>query len=1181
MAAENDGSPARLLPAFVGRERELAELRAGLADTVAGRGRLFLISGEPGIGKTRLAEEVCTDAAATGAAVVWGRCWEGGGAPAYWPWVQVFRRLGGELETAELRAVVGDAAAEIAAFAPELAARVGVIHSPAAPRALESEQERFPLFDATAGILRRLAARRPLVLVLDDLHAADQPSLLLLEFVARDLRDSRLLLLGTYREIEAQRDAERARLLHGAARSGTRLPLGGLSREQVERLVRAALPPSGEERRAGELAERIFRSTGGNPFFVDEVLRLVLAAPPGQTSELPLPHGVRDAVRERIRPLSPLCRRMLDAAAVLGHEFDLSLLDAIDGDGESRTARLDAIGEAETNGVITRSSGTLARYAFVHALIRETLYDEVAPAERARLHWAVVEALARPGSASGDEPLAELAHHALRGVAAGDAARAVDYAVRAGERATAQLAYEEAAGCFRQALEGLAFMEDAQPLRRAELLLACGEAEAQAWNTSSAQQSFDSAAALARELRGREPELAGDLLARAALGFGRTGLGVPRGGRTDPALVARLEEAVAALGPNRPALRARVLARLAVELYYSDATARRGELASEAAQLARECGDPSTLAYVLTAQHFALWDSPGVDWRLALADEAVRTAQRAGEPDTEVVARLWHLLDVVEKGDVHRWERELDQLEAVARALRQPRSICFALTTRAMRALWHSRFDEVDAFGLQALAIGERAQDTGAAVNYTIQRIAVMRARGEHEALLPEVELLAQGMPGNPNVDCMRTLLHADLGHIEEARRGFERLAADDFAELRSANGLFNILVWVAEICARVGDRDRARVLEREIRPRAHTNLAFNPRILHGPGTHWLGLLAATLDRADEAVELLTNAAARSRSIGGDAAAAWSDLELARVLIARDGQGDRANASDLLACAASVAEAFGLGLLARHTLEVGAAMEQRSAATAMRASAGAAAGGHGPQTSARVIRFPTKASRRPPLAEAAAGGGSPRYVLRREGEFWTASDGDTVLRLKDTKGLRYIAQLLRDPDREFHVLDLIAAERDGAGADGASIGGTGEAQLHTLGMHATADAEVGDRILDPQARTAYQRRLEDLRDDLEEATRNNDPGRAGQAREEMDFIARELARAVGLGGRNRTSSSGAERARINVTRAVKAVVRRISEENPNLGLYLATTIHTGTFCSYRPDPRLKVIWKLS
>lgn len=207
--------------------------------------------------------------------------------------------------------------------------------------------------------------------------------------------------------------------------------------------------------------------------------------------------------------------------------------------------------------------------------------------------------------------------------------------------------------------------------------------------------------------------------------------------------------------------------------------------------------------------------------------------------------------------------------------------------------------------------------------------------------------------------------------------------------------------------------------------------------------------------------------------------------------------------------------------------------------------------------------------------------GSGPYLFRREGEFWTASDGETLVRLKDSKGLHYIAQLLRDPEREFHVLDLIVGERDRLGESAASLAAAGEAQLLTLGMHATADADAGSRILDAQARTEYQRRLADLREELDEATRFNDPGRAEHAREEIEFIARELARAVGLGGRDRSTSSGAERARINVTRAVKAVIRRIARGNANLGRYLETTIHTGTFCSYRPDPRMEVTWTLA
>ncbi len=1173
MAVDSNDFPARLLHAFVGRERELAELRAGFAAADAGRGCLYLIAGEPGIGKTRLAEEAVAASVTNGAIAVWGRCWEGGGAPAYWPWLQIFRCLAAVLSPAALRDAVGDSAAIVAPLAPDLVARAGCDVIPAKAHALESEQERFPLFDAASGLLRRLAEQQPLVLLLDDLHAADDPSLLLLEFLSRELRSTRLSVIGTYRDLEVQRDAIRSRLLHAAARNGHRLPLGGLSPDEVESLVRTALGADGAAR-ATRLAARIFASTEGNPFFVDEVLRLVVDAAEDERGDLPLPQGVRDAVRERLRPLSPACRRLLTGAAVIGREFDLALLAAIDGETARRTALLDAVGEAAATGIVAALPEALGRYSFAHALFRETLYDEIAPGERARLHWAVAEALASRAATSGDEPLDELAHHALRGVAVGDTGRAVDYATRAGQRAMTQLAYEDAAAYFRQALDALTLAGDGDLARRAELLLACGEADAQAWNTTSAQENFDRAAAVARRLREHDRSAAAELLARAALGYGRTGIGVPRGSRTDPALVARLEEAVQALGQEQPALRARVLARQAVELYYSDAAERRAELAAEAARLAHHCGDVSTLAYVVSAQHFATWDSPDVVRRLALAEEAVRIAQLAGEQDTESVARLWRVLDIVEAGEFERWPRELDELEALARAMRQPRSICFALTARAMRALWYSRFDEVEALGQQAIAIGQRAQDTAAMINYGLQRFAVLRARGEHDVLLPEVDLWAQQLPDSPVVDCARTVLYADLGRTDEARSFLARLADDDFAALRRVNGLYNVICWVADACARLGDRDAGLLLERDLRPRLAANLAFAPRILFGPAAHWLGLLVALRDEHDEAVALFEDAAERSRGGGGAAAAAWSDLELARVLMARGEAGDEDRARALLRDAAAVADELGLGFLARRAQEE-IAIASRSAAAALRAGAGG-----GAATAGRLLQFPSRGDRLRPVGERQADGAA-RYVLRREGDFWTASDGGAVLRLKDSKGLHYIAQLLREPDREFHVLDLVAAD-NGARAEvaAAALGSAADAQLQALGMHRTIDAEAGERVLDARARTAYQRRLEDLQDELEEATRFNDPGRAGRAREEIEFIARELARAVGIGQRDRSTASGAERARVNVTRAVKAVIRRIERGNGNLGRYLDTTIHTGTFCSYRPDSRIKVTWKL-
>jgi len=1172
----------------------MGELRQGLDEVLAGHGRVFLIVGEPGIGKTRLAEETARLASEAGALVCWGRCWEGGGAPAFWPWVQVLRHLARELDGATLAAAMGDGAARIAALAPEIAATEGATGATTTARSpvIASEHERFPLFDAFTAFLRRLSAERPLVLVLDDLHAADDPSLLLLEFLAREIRDARLLVLGTYRDVEVQRQPEHARLLNAVARCGQRLPLGGLTEIDVERLVRAALGAPASEERVHRLVERVHRTSEGNPFFVDEILRLLLAEPPNAAGEPRIPAGIRETVRERLRPLAAECQKALGAAAVIGREFDLALLQALvertwNGEGAAATL-LTTLGAAEVAGVVTRAAGAVARWSFCHGLLRDTLYEDLPPARRAQLHWELAETLATESAGARDAvPLAEIAHHYLRGAAVGDARKAVEYAARAGERAMALLAYEEAAASFQKALEAIALVRreegDALDVRRVMLQLALGEAQGRAWNTTSAQQTFTRAAEQARALYEHAPEAAAALVARAALGFGGTGLGVPRGNTSDPALVALLDEALRLLGDSQPALRARVLARFAVELYFSGETERRMALSEEAVRLARQEGDVATLAYVVCAQHFALWDSPDVERRLALACEAIELAQRARDPDVEAAARLWRVLDRIEKGDGARWEAELDELDEFARKLRQPRMLVFAATLRATRALWRGRLAEVEAFGQRCLEIGQRAQDSGATLNVAIQRFALQRVRGEQAEQMPLVEMWMQQMPSNATLRCMRALLCADLDRREEAREELDRIAASDFADLRRVNGLPGQLAWLSEVCAYLGDRRRAELLQAYLRPYATAFLLGGPRIVFGPASHWLGVLAGVLGNLDEALEYLTAAAERSRALAGAPAAAWSEYEMARLLRRRGAAGDRDRAAVLCERAASTAAELGLAFLARRIEQEERTPAPQDERAALRVAAGggaaeAAPGGGRGASGGRVLRFPGKASGRG--TSQAPRSGAATYTLRCEGEFWTVSDGESVLRLKDTKGLRYLGQLLRHPDREFHVLDLIAPERDAGDRPAAGMSGLSERQLGDLGMHSAADAESGEKMLDAQARAAYQRRLEDLREDLEEATRFNDTERASRARIEMEFLAAELARAVGLGGRDRAMSSGAERARLNVTRAIKAVVRRIARSNPNLGRYLETTVRTGTFCSYRPDARIGVKWVL-
>src|SRR2546428_5159610 len=378
-------------PVFVGRERELAELRAGLEAAVGGRGPFFLVVGEAGIGKTRLAEELAREAAERGGVALWGRCWEGEGAPPYWPWVQVIRALLQGVPAEELRPAVGAGAPYLVPLVPELGERFRDL--PALSTSPRSEHARFYLFDAVATLLRSAAQRTPLVLVLDDLQWADAPSLLLLQFLAHELRDVRILLLGTYREVEVRQAPAVAEILGALGRDGHHVPLRGLGEEEVRRFLEETIGRSP----APVLVRAVHRETEGNPFFVDEVVRLLVAERALERHEdtspgrVPVPQGVREAIGRRLAPLPPPCRDALTLASVVGREFDLALLQRACGlDGE---ALLETLGPALAGEIVVREPRGAGRYRFAHALIREAIYEEIGAVERARLHGCIGDAL--------------------------------------------------------------------------------------------------------------------------------------------------------------------------------------------------------------------------------------------------------------------------------------------------------------------------------------------------------------------------------------------------------------------------------------------------------------------------------------------------------------------------------------------------------------------------------------------------------------------------------------------------------------------------------------------------------------------------------------------------------------------------------------------------------------------
>jgi DNA-binding SARP family transcriptional activator/tetratricopeptide (TPR) repeat protein len=480
--------------AFVGREAELDELRAGLGAAVAGRGRLVLVSGEPGAGKSRLAEELTREAGTGGARILTGRCWEGGGAPAYWPWVQSLRAYVRESTPELLRAQLGTGAVELAQVLPELREMLPGLPEPAS---LDSDGARFRLLYATAEFLRNACADRPTVLVLDDLHAADPPSLVLLRFLARELGSIRLLVLGAYRDVDPVPGQRLSEMLVEVAREpGTRrLSLGGLSEREVTRYVEWTAPAIASP----ELGAALHEQTEGNPLFVAETVRLLslegIEPESAGRLRLAIPRNVREVIARRLSHLSEDCNRVLVLASVLGREFALDALARLG--GLSVDDLLNLLDKALAARVVSDVPGAPGRLRFSHVLIRDTIHDGVGAARRARLHRRAAEALEDLYGDSLETPerVLALAQHWSQ---AGEPARAIALYRRGGELALRVFANYDAAEALTRGVDLLRQMPESARRDEQELELTVLLGAARGWGSPDYSRARDLSVKLGR-----------------------------------------------------------------------------------------------------------------------------------------------------------------------------------------------------------------------------------------------------------------------------------------------------------------------------------------------------------------------------------------------------------------------------------------------------------------------------------------------------------------------------------------------------------------------------------------------------------------------------------------------------------------------------------------------------------
>lgn len=1112
--------------AFVGRERELHALDTGLRAATAGRGGLFMIVGEPGIGKTRLADELSQRARAAGALVLWGRCWEGGGAPAYWPWVQVLRGCCAALpETLEAR--LGAGATHVAQLVPEIRTQLPRTPEASSP---DPDRARFHLFDATATFLKSTAFQRPLVLVLDDLHEADRPSLHLLQFLAREVADAPILVVGSYRELEVRRQLERSELLGELARHGHHIPLRGLSEADVGQFIERTFGRAPTTR----VVFAVHRATDGNPFFVDEVARLLAAE--GRLDQvrgperLGIPEGVREAIRRRLAPLAAECRNLLPIAAVVGREFEVTCLAHAAGMAVERLIEL--VDDAVTAGIVERIEGDHGRYRFAHALIRETLYDDLPPIRRVQLHRRVGEALEVLYQRDREPYLAELAHHFLAAAPGDVAGRGLDYCVRAAERATRLLACEEAILHYRRALDALAATAPDER-RRCELLLALGDAYDLAGDVERAKEVCARAADIARELGDV------DTLVRAALGAGGQWTRKFTSAVFDKSDAGLLESALAALPSTDGIPRARVLARLGLKLRFLSACERADALSRDAVDMARRLGDPSTLAYVLNLRHGVLLGPDHLEDRVALATEMLRLAEETNDREIELRGRAVRIVDHLQSGDIPALDYDLERYVALARETRDPFDLWMSAMYLAMRVLLAGRFVEGERLALEAMAMawhmpGQQSHDENAGMCFAAQLFAIRREVGGIADLAPAFEDYFMRYPSMPVLGVALVHIHLGQGNVAEARRYFDDLAARDFAILPRDSVWQSAVCMLIDACAVFRDAERAATLYELLLPYAAQNGAITSTGGLGAVPRYLGLAEATRGRFAEASRHFEAALAMNVRIGSRPWLARTQHDYAVMRIARDAQGDREAAVALLQEADDTARELGMVCLADQIVRTRTSFD-------------------GSRPSAAVSR---------PTGE---------HLFRREGEYWTIAHEGKVFRLRNSKGLVCLAELLRNPGRELHVSELAAV-----GGEVMAVESPTAARLAAEGLTMAGTTAAG--VPDGRARAAYRERLADLRRELEEARAIPDERRAARAEEEIDFLARELTHGLGFGGRARQPGSPVERARLNVTRAIRVALARIADNHAGLGEHLGRTVRTGTFCSYAPDPRLPILW---
>ncbi|MDH2429659.1 AAA family ATPase [Sphaerisporangium sp. TRM90804] len=1171
---------------LIGREHPAALLRAEAERAAESHGGLVLVTGEAGIGKTTLVTSAADEARRLGALVLGGSCWDSDSAPGYWPWVQVLRGLRRGATPAEWAAAEEVGGGSLAALLGEASSAEAV--------------DGFPLYDAVTSALVSVSQSRPVMVVLDDLHWSDVASLKLLRFAAQHTWFERLLLVGTYRDVEVEAADHPLRpLLPPLVAKATTISLTGLDRDDVGALMART---AGDEPSADLVAE-VHRRTGGNPFFVEQTARLWRSG----GSVTAIAPGVRDTLLRRLSLLPKPVVEILTAASVLGREFHRQVLAALAAAPVPHVDRL--LDQAMAARLVAAKGGGV--FAFAHDLVRETLYDSLDDAKRPRWHAGVVRALDASAELGGRLLPADLARHAHLAGEHLDPQVVVKHLLAAARDAGRRLATEEAIGHYRRALA--ATPADA-PRRRVEVALRLAH-ELHVWaDRVDGRRIFGEAVAIARQLD--DPRL----LARVALSIHRT-----YDEHLGPAGTEVLVEAHARLvGGDAPTEGLLARDRLAQDLAIHLAVQARSE------------DDDEALAFGLWARHDTIWGPGTASERVALTEELLAVARRGGEVEMETIAAALRWVALLELGDPRYLDQFRDYIVLGERS-GVPRVGLSLVIDRSILAGLMGRFEEAEHLVEEVLTHGQVHGHEHLEFMIDHHRWALRLMQGRFDEL--DAVHLELRRTRHPCPDLLVAIAELRMGNLDAALRHLAEVTAAGKPGDRSIQPLW--LCFQAEAAAASRDPRLCEIARAELLPHSgEWAVSLYGWDIRGPVVLWLAVLDAAQERWDEAVAGFTAAWHSADLLRARPWSLEARARLAEALLARGGPGDAQEASRLLEAAEPEAAELGmrsllaqirrtrhlhasptlpvpgdpqrpasrdpvlpaarglavppplelphaasgdlsvpaspgpalpaagdvaaspeLGFLAAGDLAVpatSAPSHPASGEVAVPVSPGLPSPGRtpGPVTLPKITHVPAVDG--PGADGSASRGGGAINEFRRDGAVWSLGFGGRTVHLPDAKGLRDLHILLSLPGSDVPAVRLLDPR-----------GGEVVVAARRMG---------GDPVLDDEAKARYRAHLSRLDEEIDRAAEQGDDRRAAEFDREREALLAELRSASGLGGRDRRLGDEAERARKTVTARIRDILRKLDTLHPALAAHLRATVSTGATCRYQPPD--KTSWRL-